>query len=165
MVIFPSWSQAPPLLLAYPSSLTVRYDITYEDSARVARSAVPAMRAIRSSDGSSYPITHLKPSTSAAEFFDALSAVSSIPVLALIVMHPSGRQVDNESITALLKEPEDVESQERTAYLFDREILNVDLQGAEGQQLYEALQIDKERVLEDTHGDRELLALDPYVTS
>lgn len=122
------------------------------------------MRAIRSSDGAVYAVDGRLPSHGnvTLELLHAvLSELSSIPVNMLIVMHPSGRQVDRESLHALVAADTasphagEAEIRKGTIYLFDRELLDVDLDSQEGRDLLASMELDLEAVLADVGHDRE----------
>ena len=114
------------------------------------------MRAIRSHDGVAYSVDGRLPSNVTLEALHAvLSELSDVPVGALIVMHPSGRQVDRDSLHTLLH-PSSLPDQ-ATVYLFDRELLEIDLEAPEGGNLLAMLELDQEAVHTDVGQDRGLL--------
>ncbi|CAD6577200.1 MAG: oligomeric, coiled-coil, peripheral membrane protein [Cyphobasidiales sp. Tagirdzhanova-0007] len=110
------------------------------------------MRAIRSHDGVAYSVDGRLPSNVTLEALHAvLSELSDVPVGALIVMHPSGRQVDRDSLHTLLH-PSSLPDQ-ATVYLFDRELLEIDLEAPEGGNLLAMLELDQEAVHTDVGQD------------
>lgn len=116
------------------------------------------MRAVRAQDGAVYHISKADlPSPPTVEaLHTALSEYAAIPLSALIVMHPNGRQADRDSVSSLLVDESD-DSDEGLVYLFDREALTVDLESDEGRLLLDSLDLDSDRVLDDVGHDRELV--------
>jgi hypothetical protein len=113
------------------------------------------MRAIRAQDGCVYHLSRAdlpNPPTLEA-LHNVLSEHAGIPLSALIVMHPSGRQADRDSVTTLLRDESD-DSDDGLVYLFDREVLVVDLESEEGKLLLDALDLDSNHLLEDVGQDR-----------
>ena len=113
-----------------------------------------SMRAIRSHDGTVYSLDGRLPCSVTLEtLHSVLSDLSDIPVGALIVMHPSGRQVDRDSLHSLLDSK--AEADQTTVYVFDRELLDVDLESKNGASLLATLELDQDAVLADVGQDRE----------
>lgn len=101
------------------------------------------MHAIRAHDGIILPLDGLLPENPTLEVLHAiLSEQSGIPLHALVVMHPSGRQVDRTTLHTLLEPPPPPppsphrqcrgdngdlqrDEQEQVVYLFDKELLEV----------------------------------------
>lgn len=118
------------------------------------------MHAIRAVDGLVYAI----PSNGHGSGYDALHAhlchISGIPPAALIAMHPTGRQMEHESAKAMLDDDYEDEDEDATVYLFDKQLLELDLASQEGTAFLRALDLDIDAVLHDTHqngGSRLLL--------
>lgn len=123
------------------------------------------MRIIRAHDGdvlSMQDQPNAPPNPSLEVVHAVLSEISNIPVAALVAMHASGRQVDRESARTLLQNAVGDEALVRQSpkqehgtmaageasqakahsqphseavYLFDRELLELDLHTEEGQEL------------------------------
>lgn len=132
------------------------------------------MRAIRSQDGCVYHLSQAdlpRPPTIEA-FHSVLSEHAEIPISALIVMHPNGRQVDRDSLALLLQDNNNAEDSDKgkgkgkdkdndndkddqIVYLFDREVLTLDLDSQEGYELLNVLSSDIDHVLNDVGNDGE----------
>lgn len=113
------------------------------------------MRAVRAQDGCIYHISKAdlpNPPTVEA-LHSVLSEYAAIPLSALIVMHPNGRQADRTSVSALVREDAD-DSDDGLVYLFDREVLVTDLESEEGRLFMEALDLDSDHLLDDVGHDR-----------
>ena len=134
------------------------------------------MRIVRSHDGAELELGPSElPNNAALEALHAaLSTASGIPVDVLIAMHPSGRQVDRESMHALVAAlhnpqqpptPSPSTSQqpaysapESTVYLFDRELLETDFASDAGKELLLHLYVEPDDVLGDVAQDRRPLS-------
>lgn len=136
------------------------------------------MRAVRSLDGFTRDLDgHLPPNATLEGLYGVLSELYEIPVEALIVMHPSGRQVDRETLHGLLDSSSESHHNKRsqssgndaggpgTIYLFDRELLQLDLDSEEGLDFMKAMEADMDVVLERTHGDRKAGCRDTIIFS
>lgn len=125
------------------------------------------MRAVRSLDGFTRDLEgHLPPNATLEGLYGVLSELYEIPVEALIIMHPSGRQVDRETLHGLLESSSESRGDAQfqsvndpnatgTVYLFDRELLELDLDSETGLDFMKAMTIDVEHVLATTSRDRE----------
>lgn len=113
------------------------------------------MRAVRAQDGCIYHIskTDLPNPPTVEALHSVLSKYAAIPLSALIVMHPNGRQADRISVSALLHDDAD-DSDESLVYLFDREVLVTDLESEDGVLFMEALDLDVAHLLDDVGHDR-----------
>ena len=110
------------------------------------------MHAVRAVDGLVYEISPVSvPSPS----YDALHAhlchISGIPSAALIAMHPTGRQMEPDSVKAMFASTDSQDAAISTVYLFDKQLLELDLASMEGTATLHALDLDIDAVLHDTH--------------
>lgn len=120
------------------------------------------MRAVRAQDGCIYHIAKadLPDPPTVEALHSVLSEYAAIPLGALIVMHPNGRQADRSSVNSLLRDEAD-DSDDGLVYLFDREALVIDLQSDDGRLFMEALDLDSDHLLDDVGHDRELHCISP----